>query len=60
MINWLKARCPVCHRVYEYPEGGYCPKTCADFDCVQKFAHHPERYRDINELIDDCRRKAGV
>lgn len=61
MIVWLKARCPVCTRIYEYiADSEYRPKTCADFDCVQKFAHHPERYRELNALLDNCRKGAGL
>lgn len=36
--KWLKVRCP-CGREYEYPEGGYQPKTCGQFECVQKYLH---------------------
>lgn len=42
-ITWLKDKCPVCKREYEYPEGGYKPKTCSKFDCTHKYLH-PELY----------------
>jgi hypothetical protein len=45
MINWLKERCPVCGKQYEYPEGGYKPSTCNSFDCLHAFIHHLERYK---------------
>jgi len=61
MINWIKKRCPVCGRKYEYPEnGGYMPKTCARFSCTQKYSHHPERYKSVMEHLDECRIKAEV
>lgn len=59
-INWLKANCPVCRREYEYPEGGYKPKTCASFDCVHKYHHNPERYESLQSNLDLCRKIAGV
>ena len=60
MTIWIKARCPVCHREYEYPEGKYKPKTCSDFDCAYKFIHYPERYQSFNEILDHSRREARV
>lgn len=43
-IKWTKARCPECGQLYEYPEGGYRPSTCSNFDCVHKHLH-PELKR---------------
>jgi len=60
MVNWLKKRCPICGRVFEYPEGGYVPKTCSNFDCVHNFHHYPEKYTTLMERLDECRRKAKV
>jgi hypothetical protein len=59
-INWIKARCPVCTRIYEYAEGEYTPKTCADFECVRKYNRHPERYQSLNEQLDKCRGKVKI
>lgn len=56
-INWLKKRCPVCSRTFEYPEGRYTPKTCNNFECVWEYNHNPEKYQSLMELIDDCRMK---
>jgi len=38
-MKWAKARCPECGEMYEYPEGGYKPKTCGKFDCVRAHLH---------------------
>ena len=46
-VNWLKARC-ACGREYEYPENGYEPKTCGNFECVQRYLH-PELYKNYTE-----------
>ena len=61
MTEWIKEFCPVCGKKYEYPEnGGYKPKTCTSFSCVQKYNRHPERYRSLLAHLDKCRIKAGV
>ena len=33
--EWLKGRCPICGKEYEYLPN-YQPKTCGKFDCIQK------------------------
>jgi len=60
MVNWIKKPCPVCGRVFEYPEGVYAPKTCNNFDCVHSIHHHPEKYKTIMERLDECRIKAKI
>ncbi len=60
MVKWIKNNCVVCGKNYEYPDGGYLPRTCNDFDCTQKFAHHPERHVSLQEHIDECRIRAGI
>ena len=36
--EWLKARCPICDKEYEYlPE--YKPATCGNFDCIYEWLH---------------------
>jgi len=42
--KWLKAKCPICKQEFEYPEGGYKPSTCSNFDCIHKYLHHPKEY----------------
>ena len=37
--KWLKAKCPICGRKFEYPEGGYKPPTCNKFDCAFTYSH---------------------
>jgi len=37
--RWLKARCLICGLGYKYPKGGYQPKSCDSFHCVQKHLH---------------------
>lgn len=46
-IVWLKAKCPVCGKDYDYIEGGYKPSTCNNFDCVHKFHCYP-KYQEKN------------
>jgi len=41
-IVWLKAKCPVCGRNYDYIEGGYFPKTCNDIVCLHKYLYDPK------------------
>lgn len=36
---WLKAKCPICHGVYEYPANGYKPPTCRRFECLHSYLH---------------------
>jgi len=60
MINWIKERCPVCSRIFEYPKGGYKPKTCSSFTCVQEYHHHPDKYISLQEHLDNSRKKAGI
>ena len=60
MVNWLEERCPVCGIPFKYPEGGYKPKTCATFDCTQKYHRHPEKYISFMEFVDECRRDANL
>jgi hypothetical protein len=60
MVNWLKEKCPVCHCIFEYAEGGYKPKTCNRFECVYAYHHHPEKYKSFIEHIDDCRKESGI
>ena len=43
-INWVEGRCPVCTRAYQYPDCKYKPKTCSNFECVQKYNRNPEKY----------------
>ncbi len=38
IVEWLKARCPICGREYPYVEA-YKPKVCGSYDCVKKFLH---------------------
>ena len=45
VTNWIKTRCSVCGRVYEYPECEYKPKTCSTFECVQKYHRDPGKYK---------------
>lgn len=59
-INWLKKRCPVCGRDFDYIEGGYAPKTCNSFDCVWEYILDPQRYQSFNEFVDRCRIRAKI
>ena len=43
-LVWQKARCPHCGQEYDYVIA-YKPKTCGDFDCLQKELH-PELQRN--------------
>jgi len=43
-IEWDTAQCPICLESYDYPKGGYKPKTCGKFDCIHKYMH-PQLYR---------------
>lgn len=38
-LKLIKARCPICLILFEYPECGYKPKTCSNADCVHKYLH---------------------
>lgn len=60
-VVWLKANCPMCGRTYEYPEesSGYKPKTCGNFECVQKYLH-PELHEPyFRNLIEGKDKKGG-
>jgi len=60
-IIWLKAQCPVCNKTFEYPEGGYQPKTCAKFDCLFQFNHYPRKYgMTVMQQLDECRKRAKI
>ena len=41
-IVLIKAKCLVCGKEYDYPEGGYNPSTCGNFDCLFKYLHRPQ------------------
>jgi hypothetical protein len=43
-VKWIKAKCPICGKSYDYPAKGYKPKTCGKFECVHKHLH-PELTR---------------
>lgn len=60
MVEWISEQCPVCRRMYQYPKGGYKPKTCNNFDCTWGYLHHPEKYKPISELLDKYRKEAGI
>ena len=47
-VKWVKAKCEVCGGQFEYAEGGYEPKTCGRFECVQKHLH-PELQRGLGD-----------
>lgn len=38
--TWVKKRCVICHREFEYISNGiYEPQTCVDIDCNLKYNH---------------------
>jgi len=50
-VKWVEAKCVVCGGQFEYAEGGYEPKTCARFECVQKH-FHPELRRQAMTVFE--------
>jgi len=50
-VIWLKARCPICRKEYEYTPD-YKPSTCGDFDCLHKFLH-PELRKEVTVYKDN-------
>lgn len=46
-ITWRSVNCPVCGKLFKYPEGGYSPKTCNSFECVHKYIHRRNRLNSI-------------
>ncbi len=50
MPVWLKARCPVCHMEFEYPEGNFKPKVCHSYNCQHLYLHSPV-YRYLREGV---------
>ena len=60
MTEYIEKKCPECGRKFKFPKCGYEPKTCADFDCMYKYAHRPENFTTLMEALDVDRKKAGI